>query len=53
VTGLARALVSETWRAVEIFLCAAAIYLALSLIVTQATAWLERRLSPWQFEGNR
>jgi octopine/nopaline transport system permease protein len=53
VTGLARALVSETWRAVEIFGCAAAIYLALSLVVTQATTWLERRLSPWQFEGNR
>lgn len=47
VTGVARALVSETWRAVEIFLCAAAIYLALSLIVTAAVGWLERRLSPW------
>jgi octopine/nopaline transport system permease protein len=53
VTGIARALVSETWRAVEIFLCAAAIYLVLSLIVTRATHWLERRLSPWQFEGSR
>lgn len=49
VTGIARAAVSETWRAVEIFLCAAAIYLALSLLVTRLTAWAERRLSPWQF----
>ncbi|MCX9000014.1 ABC transporter permease subunit [Rhizobiaceae bacterium BDR2-2] len=49
VTGIARAAVSETWRAVEIFLCAAAIYLALSLLVTRLSAWVERRLSPWQF----
>lgn len=49
VTGIARALVSDTWRAIEIFLCAALIYLALSLIVTRAAGWLERRLSPWQF----
>ncbi|RWP76988.1 ABC transporter permease subunit [Mesorhizobium sp.] len=49
VTGIARAAASETWRAVEIFLCAAAIYLALSLLVTRLSAWAERRLSPWQF----
>ncbi|SFU22879.1 ABC transporter permease subunit [Mesorhizobium sp. YR577] len=49
VTGIARAAVSETWRAVEIFLCAAVIYLALSLLVTRLSAWVERRLSPWQF----
>lgn len=50
VTGIARALVSETWRAVGIFLCAAAIYLVLSLIVSRAFSWLEHRLSPWQFK---
>lgn len=49
VTGIARAAVSETWRAVEIFLCAGVIYLVFSLIVTRASTWLERRLSPWQF----
>tara|TARA_R110000737_G_scaffold279345_1_gene286051 strand:+ start:882 stop:1568 length:687 start_codon:yes stop_codon:yes gene_type:complete len=49
VTGLAREAVAETWRAIEIFLCAAAIYLVLSLIVTRAVGWLERTLSPWQF----
>ncbi|MCJ8139174.1 ABC transporter permease [Falsirhodobacter halotolerans] len=49
MTGIAREAVAESWRAIEIFLCAAAIYLVLSLIVTRATIWLERRLSPWQF----
>lgn len=49
VTGIAREEVAETWRAVEIFLCAGLIYLALSLIVTRATSWTERTLSPWQF----
>jgi len=49
VTGLARAEVSATYRAVEIFLCAAVIYLALSLLVTRGAGWLERRLSPYKF----
>lgn len=49
VTGIARAEVSSTYRAVEIFLCAAAIYLALSLLITRAIGWLERWLSPYNF----
>ncbi|MBE3637186.1 ABC transporter permease [Mangrovicoccus algicola] len=49
VTGIAREAVAETWRAVEIFLCAGLIYLVLSLIVTRATSRAERALSPWQF----
>lgn len=49
VTGIAREAVAETWRAVEIFLCAGLIYLVLSLIITRATSWAERALSPWQF----
>ena len=49
VTGIAREAVAETWRAVEIFLCAGLIYLVLSLIITRATSWVERALSPWQF----
>ncbi len=49
MTGIARAAISETWRAVEILLCAAVIYLAISMLVTRASIWLERRLSPWQF----
>ena len=49
MTGIARAAISETWRAVEILLCAAVIYLAISMLVTRLTLWAERRLSPWQF----
>ncbi|WFE75803.1 ABC transporter permease [Roseinatronobacter sp. S2] len=49
VTGIAREAVAETWRAVEIFLCAGLIYLVLSLIVTRLTDRIERTLSPWQF----
>lgn len=49
MTGIARAAISETWRAVEILLCAAVIYLAISMLVTRLSAWLEGRLSPWQF----
>ena len=49
MTGIARAAISETWRAVEILLCAAVIYLVISMLVTRISAWAERRLSPWQF----
>ncbi len=30
----------------EVFLCAAAIYLILNFIIVQLYAWLERRLTP-------
>ena len=49
IPGIAREAVAETWRAVEIFLCAGLIYLVLSLIITRATSLVERALSPWQF----
>jgi octopine/nopaline transport system permease protein len=49
MTGIARAEISDTWRAVEILLSAAVIYLAISIIVTKASSWIERRLSPWTF----
>ncbi len=49
VTGIAREAVAETWHAVEIFICAGLIYLAMSLIITRATSRVERALSPWQF----
>lgn len=49
VTGIASAAVRETWRAIEIFLCAAVIYLTLSLLVTWLFAYVEGRLSPWLF----
>ena len=46
VTGLAQKLIAQTYRAMEIFVCAGAIYLALNFLVTRAVAALERRLSP-------
>lgn len=46
VTGLAAKLISETYRAVEIFIVAGSIYLALNFILTRALAMLERRLDP-------
>ena len=45
VTGIARALVSETYRALEVFGVAALIYLALVTAVASGVEALERRLS--------
>jgi octopine/nopaline transport system permease protein len=46
VTGIASKLISETFRAVEVFVCAGAIYLLLNFAISRAIALLERRLSP-------
>lgn len=46
VTGIAQRLISETFRAVEVFICAGAIYLVINFIISRAVAWLEYRLSP-------
>jgi octopine/nopaline transport system permease protein len=46
VTGIAQRLISETFRAVEVFICAGAIYLAINFIISRAVAALEHRLSP-------
>jgi octopine/nopaline transport system permease protein len=46
VTGLAHKLISQTFRAVEVFACAALIYLTINFLVTRAIGLLERRLSP-------
>ncbi|SEG26962.1 ABC transporter permease [Bosea lathyri] len=46
VTGIAHKLISETFRAIEIFICAGAIYLILNFLVTRAIQALEYRLSP-------
>jgi len=46
VTGIASKLISETFRAVEVFICAGAIYLILNFAISRAIALLERRLSP-------
>jgi octopine/nopaline transport system permease protein len=46
VTGIAHKLISQTFRAVEIFICAGAIYLILNFLVTRAVMALEWWLSP-------
>ena len=46
VTGIAHKLISQTFRAVEIFICAGAIYLILNFLVTRAIMALEWWLSP-------
>jgi octopine/nopaline transport system permease protein len=46
VTGIAHKLISQTFRAVEIFIVAGAIYLVLNFLVTRVIAALEWWLSP-------
>jgi octopine/nopaline transport system permease protein len=46
VTGIAHGLISETYRAIEVFMCAGAIYLTLNFIIIRALAGLEYWLSP-------
>ena len=48
VTGIAHKLISQTFRAVEIFIVAGAIYLVLNFLVTRAIQLIEWRLSPHQ-----
>ncbi|TGQ42742.1 ABC transporter permease [Mesorhizobium sp. M00.F.Ca.ET.216.01.1.1] len=45
VTGIAQGIISQTYRAIEVFVCAGAIYLALNFTVSRALAALEHRLS--------
>jgi octopine/nopaline transport system permease protein len=46
VTGIAHGLISETYRAIEVFMCAGAIYLTLNFIIIRALTGLEYWLSP-------
>ncbi|MBW6422383.1 ABC transporter permease [Rhizobium sp. XQZ8] len=46
VTGVAARIISETYRAIEVFIVAGAIYLAINFILTQLVAFAEYRLSP-------
>jgi octopine/nopaline transport system permease protein len=46
VTGIASKIISETFRAVEVFICAGAIYLVINFAISRLIALLERRLSP-------
>ena len=46
ITGIAHKLISETFRAVEIFLVAGSIYLFLNFLLTRLIAWGERKIAP-------
>ena len=46
LTWIAQKLISETFRAIEIFVCAGSIYLLINVVITRAIALLEYRLSP-------
>lgn len=45
VTGIAAKLVSETYRPIEVFVCAGALYLMFNFIVTRAVILIETRLT--------
>jgi octopine/nopaline transport system permease protein len=45
ISGIAYAIISETYRALEVFLCAGLIYLAINFVLTRAIAGLEIWLS--------
>jgi octopine/nopaline transport system permease protein len=45
VTGIASTIISETFRAVEVFICAGAIYLVINFAISRAIAIIERRFS--------
>ena len=46
LSGIAYAIISETYRAIEVFICAGAIYLAINFLLTRALLWAERALNP-------
>lgn len=46
VTGIAAKLISQSYRPIEIFVCAGAIYLAINFLVARCFAALEYALSP-------
>jgi octopine/nopaline transport system permease protein len=46
VTGIATAIASETYRPVEVFIAAGAVYLSINFILTRCVMLIEYRLSP-------
>jgi octopine/nopaline transport system permease protein len=46
VSGISYAIISETYRALEVFLCAGSIYLALNFLLTRAISGVEYWLNP-------
>lgn len=45
ITGIAQGIISQTYRAMEVFVCAGAIYLILNFIITRTLGRLEYNLS--------
>jgi octopine/nopaline transport system permease protein len=46
ITGVAHKLISESFRAIEVFLCAGALYLAINFAVTRAVLLAEMMIAP-------
>ncbi|MEZ2131352.1 MULTISPECIES: ABC transporter permease [unclassified Sinorhizobium] len=46
VTGVAARIISETYRAIEVFIVAGAIYLTINFLLTRLVQFIEFRLSP-------
>jgi octopine/nopaline transport system permease protein len=46
ISGIAYAIISETYRALEVFLCAGSLYLLINFLLTRAIAALEWWLNP-------
>ncbi|MBC8718324.1 MULTISPECIES: ABC transporter permease [Brucella/Ochrobactrum group] len=47
VTGIAAKLIAESYRAIEVFVIAGAIYLAINFVLTRALMFAEYRLTPY------
>ncbi|MCD2174357.1 ABC transporter permease [Rhizobium sp. C4] len=48
VTGIAQELISQTYRAIEVFIAAGAIYLILNFLIVRGLTLLEARLTPYR-----
>ncbi|WP_331375152.1 ABC transporter permease [Sinorhizobium chiapasense] len=48
ITGVAARIISETYRVIEVFVVAGAIYLAINFLLTRLIAFVEYQLSPHQ-----
>lgn len=46
VTGVAAKIISETYRVIEVFVIAGAVYLAINFVLTRLVAMAEYALSP-------
>lgn len=46
VTGVAQQIIQRTYRTMEVFLCAAVIYLVLNFLIVRFMSWIEYQLSP-------